>query len=222
MSGIQLTSFDTSKTSIHLSGAVIDVKNVLKIGVGAVGHFTTPTGQIVTLQNGVITNIFSANNPLPGVPNGPPASTVYNPAFLNNIINQIDGIAADIDAINPCAALQALVNEVMAQIQAEINSIESQIAALNILVTIPTTLGQVIGWITNFISPYIQAIVAFIQQLEQMVQAIEALIAAIEAAASRITNCQISVAAPVISIPLPTVTVTGPTGTTGPTVASRS
>lgn len=42
----------------EIGGTVVTVDNVLKVGVGASGSFTTPTGQIVTVQNGIITNIF--------------------------------------------------------------------------------------------------------------------------------------------------------------------
>jgi hypothetical protein len=49
----------TPPTSSTTTGdAVVIVDNVLKVGVGASGSFTTLTGQIVTVQNGIITNIF--------------------------------------------------------------------------------------------------------------------------------------------------------------------
>jgi hypothetical protein len=47
-----------ASTYMNIGGATVTVQNVLKVGVGASGSFTTPTGQIVTVQNGIITNIF--------------------------------------------------------------------------------------------------------------------------------------------------------------------
>jgi hypothetical protein len=43
---------------MNIGGATVNVQNVLKVGVGASGSFTTPTGQIITVQNGIITNIY--------------------------------------------------------------------------------------------------------------------------------------------------------------------
>jgi hypothetical protein len=42
----------------EIGGAVVTVDKVLKVGVGASGSFSTLTGQIVTVQNGIITNIY--------------------------------------------------------------------------------------------------------------------------------------------------------------------
>jgi hypothetical protein len=138
----------------------------------------------------------------------PQGSAVYNPAYLANITQQINGIANDVNHIDPCAAIQALVNEVMAEVQVEIGAIEAQIASLNILITLPTDLGGVIRWIAHFMGPSIQAALNYILQLEQMVVAIASLVAAIEDAASRITSgCSIDVPTPVISVSLPSVTV---------------
>jgi hypothetical protein len=42
----------------EIGGTVVKIDNVLQVGVGASGSFSTLTGQIVTVQNGIITNIF--------------------------------------------------------------------------------------------------------------------------------------------------------------------
>jgi molybdopterin converting factor small subunit len=137
----------------------------------------------------------------------PQGAAVFNPAYLANITDQINGIADDVDAINPCAAIQAIVDEAMAEIQTEIEAMESQIAVLNILITIPTSLGGCIKWITNFVAPSITVNLNYIKQMIKLIAALENLMAAIEAAAARLSNCQISIAAPVVSLPLPNVAV---------------
>lgn len=42
---------------IKLEAPVVECTQVLKVGVGASGTFTTPTGQVVTVQDGIVTNI---------------------------------------------------------------------------------------------------------------------------------------------------------------------
>ena len=44
--------------SINLDAAVVNVQNTLMVQAGATGVFTTPTGQVVTVQNGIVVNIF--------------------------------------------------------------------------------------------------------------------------------------------------------------------
>ena len=238
-------SISTSAASVSLSTSsavtfgspVISVQNVLKIGVGAGGSFTSPTGQLITLQKGVVTNIYNAQKPLPN-------TAVYNPAYIDNVIQQINALAADINLLNPCVILQTLINDVMKQIQDEINSVEAQIAALTLLITIPHDLASVIRWISNFISPYIAAALALMQQMQQMINAITALLQAIANLAGSITfvppplpsikitlpslpwppkiqfpsltipnitthSCHLTMAMPVFSVPLPGVTISG-------------
>lgn len=48
----------SAPSSINLDAPVVNVENTLVVGSGATGIFTTPTGQVVTVQNGIITNIF--------------------------------------------------------------------------------------------------------------------------------------------------------------------
>ena len=43
---------------IHLGSAAVDTTGNLLAGVGATGSFSTPTGQTVTVRDGIITNIF--------------------------------------------------------------------------------------------------------------------------------------------------------------------
>jgi hypothetical protein len=134
-------------------------------------------------------------------------TSVFNPDYLTNITNQINGISNDVNAINPCAAIQAIVTEVMAEIQAEINAIEAQIAQITIMIKIPTSLGGCIKWITNFTLPHIKVYLNYIKQMMQLIAALEKLMAAISAAVARLENCQLDIAPPVVSLPLPKVQV---------------
>lgn len=104
-----------------------------------------------------------------------------------------DKLTTQINSIDLCADLQALVNGVMASLQAEISAIEEEIAAILPLLTIPTDLGSVITWITNFIAPMQAAYTKFVAQLAAMLAKITALTDAIASAASRITSCSITI-----------------------------
>lgn len=116
----------------------------------------------------------------------PQGTALVNTAYFNSL-------TAQINAIDTCAALQAVVNTVMATLQAEIAAIEEQIASLLPLITLPTDLGSVIAWITKLAGPYIAAYENYIAQLAATVAAITALATAIENAASRLTHCTITI-----------------------------
>ncbi len=45
-------------SSVMLNTPVVDVAHTLTVGNGATGSFTTPTGQVVTVTDGIITNIY--------------------------------------------------------------------------------------------------------------------------------------------------------------------
>lgn len=51
------TKIVVRKGSIKVEGSLSATEN-LSAGNGATGSFTTPTGQIVTVENGIVTNIF--------------------------------------------------------------------------------------------------------------------------------------------------------------------
>ena len=133
----------------------------------------------------------------------PQGTSLLNTAWIDELTN-------DINQIDACAALQALVNTAMATLQAEVNAIEAQIAALLPLIVIPTNLAGVIAWITKFIDPQIQAYLNYVAQLEQLLTAIAALTQAIQGAAERLTHCSITVpsiqVAPGIGTPVESVT----------------
>lgn len=48
----------TSPTSVAMDAPSVSSTGNLAAGTGASGSFTTPTGQVVTVQDGIITNIF--------------------------------------------------------------------------------------------------------------------------------------------------------------------
>jgi Phage protein Gp138 N-terminal domain len=57
LDGVYSLSFHPGSGAVNITGSLNVGQNVLA-GNGASGQFTTPTGQTVTVQNGIITNIF--------------------------------------------------------------------------------------------------------------------------------------------------------------------
>jgi hypothetical protein len=117
----------------------------------------------------------------------PARSGPLNPAYFADL-------TAQINSIDVCADLQAIVNIIMADIQAAIASIEAQIAALIPIIVIPTDLGEVISWIGSFIAPLIIAYETYVAQLAAMLAQVAALVSAIENAAARLVNCAVTIA----------------------------
>ncbi len=125
----------------------------------------------------------------------------------------VDQLTTDLNKIEACGELQGVVNAAMATLQAEVNAIETQIAALLPITTVPTNLAGVIAWITKFIGPQTQAYLNYIAQLAQLADSIARLTQAMEAAAGRLTHCSITVpsvsVAPGIGTPTTTVPLHG-------------
>ena len=171
--GMQVTAasaMSVTAPSTSASGNVV-------IGTGMTGTFTDATGQIVSLMNGVPVVLARPGGSAP----------LVNTAFFDNL-------TAQVNALDVCSELQALADEAMAALQAQITAIEQQIAALLPVITIPeANLGAIITWITNFVAPYIAASEAYAAQAAQMATSIAALASAIENAASRITHCTVTV-----------------------------
>jgi hypothetical protein len=46
-----------AKGAVEIDGSA-EISGNLSVGTGATGSFTTPTGQTVTVQDGIVTNIF--------------------------------------------------------------------------------------------------------------------------------------------------------------------
>jgi hypothetical protein len=109
-----------------------------------------------------------------------------NTAWINNITKQID-------AIPDCASLQALIDQVVAQMNAQIAGMERQVEALLPLITIPTSLGEVISFCTAQVSFYLA-------QYDQALAAEIALVAAytnlISAMTTKISELKCSITPP--------------------------
>ena len=112
----------------------------------------------------------------------------------------LTSLTAQVSAINVCAELQRVVNNVMPELQAEITAIEAKLAALNPLKDLtsgPSDLPSVITWISKFINgflnPLLMPIETLTARLAQLAAEITNLEAAIAAAAARIENCTITV-----------------------------
>lgn len=119
----------------------------------------------------------------------------------------IDSLTDQVNQIDVCADLQAFENRVMAEIQAQISSVESQMAFLEPIVEIlenpAAALDKIVEWIGKFIDhvlkPIYQPYLTMVTQIEQAVQAVANLTAAIENAASRIGSCVVSAPGLVLS-----------------------
>lgn len=109
-------------------------------------------------------------------------------------------LTAQINGTNVCADLQALVSRAYSSMQAESNAVEAQLAALEpvkALLAVPSDLGSVISWITNFINyqikPAVIPIGTYTTQQQSLISELAGLATAIENAAARIGNCSIAV-----------------------------
>lgn len=122
-----------------------------------------------------------------------PQGSIFNTDHINALVDRIN-------ATQQCGELQELVNEVYASMQAQLDAIGAQLAALQPLLDllkVPTSLDAIISWLRNFITaflgPYVAAYAKYAAQLAAVIIAIEQLTAAIEAAARRLTTCSIAV-----------------------------
>ncbi len=113
-----------------------------------------------------------------------------NPAYFNNLgddLNStVDNIHGDEQVV--CAAIQQFEQEAMAEINAAIAAVRTEINNLLPMITIPTNLGGCIAWITNAAQPYIKALAAAEADLAQTLAAAAALEEKIAAAAASLTK----------------------------------
>lgn len=112
-----------------------------------------------------------------------------NPAYFASLTAQINAL----QGTGACAALQSIVNQVTASLQAEVTAIKVQISGLATMITPPTDLGSCISWITAAQAPIIQAYEKALAQLTAFLASVAALVAAMQAAAARMTSCTITV-----------------------------
>ena len=172
-------------TNLHVDG------NITSTTGGATGSITTATGQIITIQNGIVTNIC---------PETPSSTDYINNSYFQSIID-------DINSCTSCDQLQKAATDYIESLVNQQTAIEEQQASLApalALLTAPTTPTAVITWITNYINDYLapqlQPSVNYQTQLsETYAQTIE-LLSAIANAASKFTSCNIDLP-PVPPIP---------------------
>lgn len=184
------TVTDGSPGSHNIGASLVKVNNNLNVGAAVTGSFSSGIGHVVTIENGIVTNIMPPGGSVPSL----------NPNYLPNITAQINHISQNVNAVNPCALIQSLVNDIMPDLQIQISAINLNISLLLPIITLPSVnLGAILGWIANFTAPYLQAYLNYIIQLEQMMAAIAQLVTAIETAASRLENCHLTIP-PVVSV----------------------
>ena len=142
------------------------------------GGWTTPTGDVMTVVNGVL-----------AIGNG-----TINPAFFNSISDRIR-------AVNTCAMLQRVVDQEIGAIYAANADLLAKAAALEAIIDLlkhPTDpLTWIIRFIEEYLAPQFAPIVAIAAQVAATIQAVENLIQVVEEAKSRFTECEITIPLPV-------------------------
>jgi hypothetical protein len=119
----------------------------------------------------------------------PQGTAPVNSSYIGNLTDRINGI----QGTGACAELQDCVNKAAASINAQLAGIRAEIAHLESLIVMPTSLGGVIAWITNFSAPLVTAYNTYTTQLATLLSEIAALETAIGNAASRLTSCSITI-----------------------------
>lgn len=141
----------------------------------------------------------------------PQGFSILNISHFNSVKKRVDGVGS-------CDDLQALINEVMATVQAEANAITAQMAALAPILALlsinPTDLKSVVkflqGLITAILLPLVKPYLNYVIQVPAMGLQITALLAEFQAAIDRIKSlgidCNVSI--PAFSAPIiPNVTI---------------
>src|SRR5213592_591237 len=106
-------------------------------------------------------------------------------------------LAEQIEAASTCSELQALTSEAMGSANALLSGIGAQMAALQPIMALLTAPcanpAQIVTWITDFITaflqPYVKPMLVLPIQIAQITAAIAQLQSAIDSAASRIGSC---------------------------------
>ena len=177
----------TASVAVTLNKSVASFSGNIGGGTGTLTTtFPTPTGQIVSVSDGVITNVYGST-----VGSG----SVLNTEYFNNIISQFG-------AVQNCAVLQAEVDQIWAGLQSQVNDINAQVAVLLPIISLLTApgldLGAIVTWITNFISafltPYAIPYTNYATQLTALIAQIATLTTAVNDAAARIGgSCTITI-----------------------------
>lgn len=181
---------DTPTT--HTTGSLTADGNV-SAGTGATGTICSPTGQVVTIERGAVTNISGGSV-------SRRASLPFNPEPFERLVAQLN-------AVTTCDELQALADQALQSANTLLAGVGAQLAALKPLMALLSAPGanpaQIVTWITDFISaflqPYLQPMLVLPAQIAGITSAIANLQSAITAAADRIGSCSIEL--PPIELP---------------------
>lgn len=113
----------------------------------------------------------------------------------------LQGLTAQVNAVTTCAELQAATDQVIQALEDQLAAYEEQLiryAAMALLAEIPTSIGAVISWVSNFINlvvvPMVTPYVKLAVEIEQMIAAINDLKTAIQNKADDLGNCTITIA----------------------------
>lgn len=127
-------------------------------------------------------------------------SLPFNAQTFERLVDQIN-------AVQSCDELQALTTEAMQSANALLAGIGAQMAALQPIMALLTppsaNPAQIVTWITDFVSaflqPYVKPMLVLPVQIAQITDAIAKLQSAIDAASARIGSCSIEL--PEIEVP---------------------
>jgi hypothetical protein len=164
-------------TNLHVDG------NITSTTGGATGSITTTTGQIITIQNGAVTNIC---------PETPSPTDYINKSYFQSIID-------DINNCTSCDQLQKAATDYIKSLVDQQTAIEEQQASLApalALLNAPTNPTAAVTWITNYINDYLapqlEPSINYQTQLTETYSQIIELLSAIANAQSKFTSCSIN------------------------------
>lgn len=118
----------------------------------------------------------------------PQGTSLIDTSYFDNLTAQVNAIQGG----NACAELQKIINDAGASIEAELTAIRDQIAKILPLISLPTSLGSVIAWISSFAAPMIAAYANLLATEAAVLAAVGRLESAVAAAAGRLVSCSIT------------------------------
>lgn len=118
--------------------------------------------------------------------------TTLNTDYINNL-------TAQVNAVNTCALLQQVADEAIGELKKQAAALLAPTAhygPLQALAEIPSDLGSLLSWVSNFINKFIIPMVApyalLIEQQVELAAAIEHLAAAVVSKATEFESCSIT------------------------------
>lgn len=153
------------------SGGNLSAKNAFS------GGWTTPTGDVMMVLNGVLS-----------VGNG-----ILNPAFINSIADRIQ-------AATSCGSLQRIVDEEIGAIYAANADLLEKLAILQAMVELLKHPEDVLAWVIKYIdlvlTPYLAPIAKIIALISATTEAVTHLVTVVEQTEERFKNCTITIPTP--------------------------